>query len=328
MLPLGGGMAFRLRGPMCRVLGSSLGPDAGTLARMFSPVPGPINFTAPIFYEWPAPVSVRPDDLSDLATKVENGLPFLEPIEPNQTEIRQSLTPYEFMLQYRALRVPLASSESREAPTYSVRLSTYFMNSSSDTNSIRGTLQAKGDALARVGYGKGSPSDYVAALQWALLNDKAGSQEELQEFCDSNLGIDCSGFVTNYLLATGKRTFKQNTAGRDPNWTNAASYYNVANAVNDPHTIRRGDLLVWMTGNSVKRSPGHVALVESYLQGGIEAPGYLRVVESTTAAKPNLLDSMYTVESIIEKGTEGAPVMMLKVRRHGKSGNRVAVMRA
>ena len=43
----------------------------------------------------------------------------------------------------------------------------------------------------------------------------------LQLYCDDHLGIDCSGFVTNYLIACGKKAdladVKQNTS--------AASYF-------------------------------------------------------------------------------------------------------
>jgi hypothetical protein len=50
------------------------------------------------------------------------------------------------------------------------------------------------------------------------------------------------------------------------------------------------------------------------------------MVVRAAAASPKLLDSMYTVERIIDKGS-GVPVMILVVKRHGTSGSRVAVMR-
>jgi hypothetical protein len=97
--------------------------------------------------------------------------------------------------------------------------------------------------------------------------------------------------------------------------------------VNDSFAIRQGDLLVWMNGNSVKRNPGHIAIVQSYRAACVEG-GNMHVVESTGAsgANPKLLDSMYTVEQIINQGG-AVPVMILVVKRHGVSGSRVAVIR-
>jgi hypothetical protein len=97
--------------------------------------------------------------------------------------------------------------------------------------------------------------------------------------------------------------------------------------VNDPARIQAGDLLVWMNGNMVKTNPGHIAVVESYVPQSLVG-GNMRVVEATGAdgAHPKLLASMYSVERIIAKGN-GAPAMILVVKRHGVSGSRVAVIR-
>ena len=48
-------------------------------------------------------------------------------------------------------------------------------------------------------------------------------------------------------------------------------------------------------------------------------------VDVTDGANPKLLDSMYTVEGIIPQTTSHP--MILVVKRHGKSGSRVAVIR-
>ena len=105
------------------------------------------------------------------------------------------------------------------------------------------------------------------------------------------------------------------------------NHFNVANAINDSNAVRQGDLLVWMNGNAVKRNPGHIAVVESYVPQCMVG-GNMRVVEATGAgaANPKLLDSMYSVEQIINKG-KGVPAMILVVKRHGKSGSRVPVIR-
>ena len=251
-------------------------------------------------------------------------------------------TPVEFMRKYRNLRVksgvedPVARMSRVVA--HPVQLRKYFMmnwtegtEERRDYNAVtRGSRSdtwfvANKQRIRNAAMGKGAPQDYELALEWAVRSGKVRNpnQASLQTYCDQHLGIDCSGFVTNYLIACGKKFYSDQTVRN----TGAASYYNVAKAVNNPEAICRGDLLVWMSGNSVKRNPGHVAVVESYSPVS-QAGGNMRVVEATGAsgANPKLLDSMYSVEQIIDKGGS-VPVMILVVKRHGRSGSRVAVMR-
>ncbi len=124
-------------------------------------------------------------------------------------------------------------------------------------------------------------------------------------------------------FANGLRSNSPTTARN----TGAVSYFVPANAVNSIHDIRPGCLLVWMDGGHVKRNPGHVAVIQSFAPMST-AGGSMCVVEATGAAgaTPKLLDSMYAVERIIDQS--GSTPMILVVKRHGVSGNRVAVMRA
>jgi len=48
-------------------------------------------------------------------------------------------------------------------------------------------------------YGKGSPEDCQIAAQLAVLM-KRTSMEHLPRYCDKHLGLDCNGFVGNYLF--------------------------------------------------------------------------------------------------------------------------------
>lgn len=48
-------------------------------------------------------------------------------------------------------------------------------------------------------YGKGSPEDCQLAAQLAVLV-KRTSKEQLPRYCDKNMGLDCNGFVGNYLF--------------------------------------------------------------------------------------------------------------------------------
>jgi hypothetical protein len=246
------------------------------------------------------------------------------------------------MREYRNLRVNVVIEDpvarvSRPA-TFVVQLRKYFMmdwaagteemqdytvvtqGSANDT-----WFKANKERIRTAAMGKGAPQDYQLALEWAVRSRKIATvnQATLQTYCDDHLGIDCSGFVTNYLCATGKKTYSSNTVRN----TSAASYYNAAAAVNDSARVRAGDLLVWMSGNSVKTDPGHIAVVESYIPQ-TRVGGNMRVVEATGAsgANPKLLDSMYDVEQIVPKGG-AVPAMILVVKRHGVSGSRVAVIR-
>lgn len=251
-------------------------------------------------------------------------------------------TPVEFMSRYRKIVVDIEVDDSvagvcRVVPVI-VRLNKYFMMDwTAGTTEMThydavtaGTakntwFQQNKERIRTAAMGKGAPEDYGFALQWAVYSQKIKipSQATIQAYFDQNLGIDCSGFVTNYLVACGKKTYSADTLRN----TSAESYFNAANAVNDPSRVLAGDLLVFMKGNSVLRGPGHVAVVDSYLPASM-AGGNMRVVEATGAAgaNPKLLDSMYSVEKIIDKGG-AVTCMILVVKRHGVSGSHVAVIR-
>lgn len=251
-------------------------------------------------------------------------------------------TPVDFMKQYRTLRVnaviddPVA--QVCRTVTHMVQLRKYFMmdwdagtEERRDYDAVtRGSrhdtwFQTNKERIRTAAMGKGAPQDYELALEWAVRSGKIPNvtQGSIQTYCDDHLGIDCSGFVTNYLVACGKKTYSSHTMRN----TGAASYFRAASAVNDSTQIRQGDLLVWMSGNSVKTSPGHIAVVDSYV-AQCRVGGNMRVVEATGAsgANPKLLDSMYTVEQILPKGGS-RPAMILVVKRHGVSGSHVAVIR-
>lgn len=253
-------------------------------------------------------------------------------------------TPVELMNQYRNLKVKAvlddAAAQVCREVTYTVQLRKYFMmnwtagaEQHSDYNAVTSGgskndqwFQANKEKVRTAAMGKGSPRDYELALEWAVRKGKIANptQASIQTYADEHLGIDCSGFVTNYLIANGLKS-DSDTVRRN---TGAASYFNAAKAVNDATAIRRGDLLVWMTStNHVLTSPGHIAVVESYVAQS-RPGGNMRVVEATGAdgANPKLLDSMYAVERIINKGP-GVPAMILVVTRHGTTGSRVAVIR-
>jgi hypothetical protein len=251
-------------------------------------------------------------------------------------------TPVEFMNLYRNISIKAEFDDPKARAcriiTASVKLNKYFMMDWTEGTSAKRHYQAVSASSSKTAWfhqnkesietaamGKGSPEDYALALEWAVYakHIRHPSQITIQAYFDQNMGIDCSGFVTNYLIANGKKSDSTSTR----RGTSAASYFNPAKAVNDPSDVRQGDLLVIMNHNAVKTDPGHVTVVESYVPQS-SPTGNMRVVESTGAAgaHPKLLDSMYIVEKIIDKGGH-VPCMMFVVKRHGESGSRFSVMR-
>lgn len=267
-------------------------------------------------------------------------------------------TPLELINQYRTIRVnaPLQACTAdglQHTVTHTIQLKTYFMMNWTDgseqrtdfshvTQRDRGT-GAAGRAIAAANnqwfdqnkeriksaaMGKGAPQDYALALEWAvrsgLIPDP--TQYSIQAFCDQRLGIDCSGFATNYLCVAGRRTYSA-TLVRN---SGARSYYNIGQAVNDASQVRQGDLLVWMTGNQPKSDPGHIAVVQSYAPASMVG-GNMEVCEATgaAAANPKLLNSRYTVTRIIPPNdrTIRNQVMILECTRHGTPGSKVCVIR-
>jgi len=246
------------------------------------------------------------------------------------------------MNRYRNLKVKAAEEDEGAMMTrqvfHRVQLRKYFMMDWDDDSEERqdfnkvtrgprtdSWFRAHKPRILNAAMGKGSPEDYELALEWAVRSGKVRdvSRASLQTFCDEHLGIDCSGFATNYLIARGTLDAAGNTVRN----RGAASYFNVRNAVSSPGDIRQGDLLVWMSGNQVKRNPGHIAVVQQYRPQSMVG-GNLHVVEATGSrrANPKLVDSMYTVERI-QNNAGGAPIMVLQVKRFGRSGSRVTVMR-
>jgi hypothetical protein len=166
--------------------------------------------------------------------------------------------------------------------------------------------------------GKGSPQDYALALQWAVYSGKITnpSQATLQHYLDTYMGIDCSGFVTNYLIASRRVSYS-------PLQADAASYYHRGMAVSHQHQIRCGDLLVMMEGHHPKRHPaGHIVVVNDYL------PIYtgecsVGIVESR--GHHGLTYSRYIIQKI--EPQRGTNPMILVMKRFGHSHCRFAVRR-
>jgi hypothetical protein len=270
-----------------------------------------------------------------------------------------TITPYEFVIKYRQLYVTY-DSRSEDWPdlppqtiTSSIHMWKYFMMKWDEGSAERKefnlvTAKARGgkskdsqaaaksanewyalykENIMTAAMGKGAPEDYRLALEWAIKSGKIPNPNtsNVQDYCFAHLGLECSGFATNYLVAAGKREYSAELLRN----TNAASYYNSAQAINDAAAIQQGDLLVWMKGAKAKTGPGHIAVVDTPPTAAF--PTKMRVCEATghAHARPHILGSWYDILEVTPKGDKkiGNKVMLLKVKRHGSSGDRVCVIR-
>jgi hypothetical protein len=274
-----------------------------------------------------------------------------------------TITPYEFVIKYRQLYVTYETRSEQIADhpvdttpqiiTSSIHMWKYFLMKWEDGSDERKeydflTAKAHGgksqdsksaaqsanawyaehkENIKTAAMGKGSPDDYRLALEWAIKSGKIPNPNtsRVQDFCFKHLGLECSGFATNYLVASGKRTYSAKLL-RD---TNAASYYDPALAVNDSDAIQQGDLLVWMHGARAKTGPGHIAVVDTAPSAA--HPTKMRVCEATghRNARPHILGSWYDILEVTPKGNKHLhnQVMILKVKRHGTSGDHCCVIR-
>jgi hypothetical protein len=157
--------------------------------------------------------------------------------------------------------------------------------------------------LASVFTGKGTPDLIVQALRLAeafgLVRPNVAA---MQSYCDDYIGLDCNGFVGNYLRARGCTVVGPQTpafpyAFVPPNWR-----------LTKLTDVKAESVLVW-------KNAGHVAIVDRI--SGIQYNGVLpaAVCESTGAravARDVHTDGLnYTVYEIHPPGKDG----VFKVKR-------------
>jgi hypothetical protein len=114
--------------------------------------------------------------------------------------------------------------------------------------------------------GKGTPDDIRWAIRLAVhFGLLSSSLSDIQRYCDSNIGIDCSGFAAAYY--GGRYMGKGATYFRD----NAPKVTRVED-------IRAGDSIVWQSG-------AHIAvidkIVETHKEGSLVYAVTCMVAEST-----------------------------------------------
>ena len=131
-------------------------------------------------------------------------------------------TPAELLNQYRNLNVSYVQDNGERCveTKAKIRLRKYFMMDWDDGSEERTDFdhvigggrrhdfyQEHKERIKTAAMGKGSPEDYRLALEWAVRSGKVQDPAPgtIQGFCDQRLGIDCSGFATNYLIANSRK---------------------------------------------------------------------------------------------------------------------------
>jgi hypothetical protein len=109
--------------------------------------------------------------------------------------------------------------------------------------------------------GKGMPDDIRLTLRLAVRHGKA-HKGRLQEFCNNYIGLDCNGFVGNYMLRRGQKRFGTNRAegGKKADWIGISELNRHAYRRKNASDILANDLLVW--------DAIHVAVIDKVYQAG------------------------------------------------------------
>lgn len=150
--------------------------------------------------------------------------------------------------------------------------------------------------------GKGSPEDCQIAAQMAVLLNRT-TAANLQNYCDSNIGLDCNGFVGNYLWhERGKNDWMDIAGERDlgPDMS-IDGFFDKGRPIGGLDKIQPAELnvfglvssssfrivpvAVWNPDGTLKEA-GHTVITE---------PG--RFTQVTDGAKNTFLRGLYGVES-------------------------------
>jgi hypothetical protein len=80
-------------------------------------------------------------------------------------------------------------------------------------------------AISMTFVGKGMPDDIRQTLRLAVRHGLA-QKGELQKFCNNYIGLDCNGFVGNYMLARGQKHFGTNRSegGKKTDWITVGEF--------------------------------------------------------------------------------------------------------
>lgn len=113
---------------------------------------------------------------------------------------------------------------------------------------ITSTETANTAQLASVFTGKGSPENIAQALRLALAFGLV-TTGGLQKYCDDYIGLDCNGYVGNYLVSEGCTIVGPSTPA------NAYAFVKEPYRVSTLEDVKYQSVLTW-------KNTGHVAIVD------------------------------------------------------------------
>ena len=122
------------------------------------------------------------------------------------------------------------------------------------------------NSFLRANCGKVSPSDCEHILSLALQTGLI-KQDDLQDWADKNLGVDCTGFAIAYYDDTGLIDIDKYSGG--------ASCFTLLNGAKHNHRdsdggpliwsledVEADDMILWMNTAQVEtRAPGHISII-------------------------------------------------------------------
>ncbi len=124
-------------------------------------------------------------------------------------------------------------------------------------------------AFARARNGKVSPDDCAHILSLAV-DSGAVKEDDLQQWADANLGVDCTGFAVAYYDTIGLIDLEKFSGGASCPYLldKAKRNHNASDGgplIWSIEDIQSDDMILWMYENGVEtRSPGHISIVYDY----------------------------------------------------------------
>jgi hypothetical protein len=108
--------------------------------------------------------------------------------------------------------------------------------------------------------GKGYPKDIAFLLTVLIvIGHLSASQREVQSYCDTYIGMDCSGFVNNYFIARGRGGDNASSRNRTIS-TLAASSRQLAEIPRDP----TDHIVSWTVPLHPHRPGSHIAVINGW----------------------------------------------------------------
>jgi len=161
--------------------------------------------------------------------------------------------------------------------------------------------------------GKGAPEHCQIVLQ--LVDHWKLAPAGLQSYADNAMGLDCNGFVGNYLwhVRRGRPWTDQGLNANEGPDSTIPQYFVGKNFISRWEDMKPGRFYIFGKvndagaiiegGGASAVNAGHIAITQPsrFRMAGASAPSGVFVVESTVAHQPGLCESWYSLRSMSDK---------------------------